>query len=76
MGITGNYSPTSFLDEHVRSSSPRRHAVYTLIWNTLDYPACAFPVTQVDPTLDPVESRDHFLSDDDRSIHALCECFK
>jgi len=50
-----------------------RHAIYTLIWNNLDYPACAFPVTHVDPALDPIEPREHFLSDDDRSIHALCE---
>jgi len=48
-----------------------RHAVYTLIWNNLDYPACAFPVTEVDPTLDPIEPREHFLGDDDRSVHEL-----
>lgn len=50
-----------------------RHAIYTLIWNALDYPSCAFPVTEVIPDVDVAEHRDIFFSDDDKATYNLCE---
>ncbi|KAI9448509.1 general amidase [Lactarius indigo] len=44
---------------------------YTMIWNVLDYPACVFPVTKVDPVLDQPKPEHHFLSEEDRKIHEL-----
>ncbi|RDX55889.1 general amidase [Lentinus brumalis] len=46
-------------------------ATYTMVWNTLNYPACAFPVTTVDPAQDPVQPRDTFLGDSDKENHAV-----
>ncbi|KAH8985891.1 general amidase [Lactarius akahatsu] len=44
---------------------------YTMIWNVLDYPACVFPVTKVDPVLDRPKPEHDFLSEADRKIHGL-----
>ncbi|KAH9175196.1 general amidase [Lactarius sanguifluus] len=44
---------------------------YTMTWNVLDYPACAFPVTKVDPVLDRPKPEHDFLSEADRKIHEL-----
>ncbi|KAH9007313.1 general amidase [Lactarius hatsudake] len=44
---------------------------YTMIWNVLDYPACVFPVTKVDPVLDRPKPEHDFLSEADRQIHEL-----
>ena len=49
-----------------------RSANYTLIWNGLDYPACAFPVTKVEPMLDPKEPPHEFLSEFDKMNYDLC----
>ena len=38
----------------------------------LNYPACAFPVTAVDPTLDRVQARHTFLSEDDKKNYDSC----
>lgn len=43
-----------------------------MVWNTLNYPACAFPVTTVDPVQDPVQPRDKFLGEQDKENHAVC----
>ncbi|EPQ60789.1 amidase [Gloeophyllum trabeum ATCC 11539] len=48
-----------------------RSAVYTMIWNALDYPALAIPVTKVDPSVDTVQSRERFFSPDDETLHKL-----
>jgi amidase len=47
-------------------------AEYTLIWNALDYPACVFPVTKVDPVLDQPKPAHDFLSEQDRVVYELC----
>jgi amidase len=38
----------------------------------LDYPACVFPVTKVDPILDQPKPAHDFLSEEDRKIYGLC----
>ncbi|KAH9944410.1 general amidase [Epithele typhae] len=48
---------------HVRSS------VYTIIWNTMDYPSLVFPVTKVDPALDAKPIREDFWSEDDKFVY-------
>ncbi|KAI0260490.1 general amidase [Gloeopeniophorella convolvens] len=48
-----------------------RSAEYTLIWNALDYPACVFPVTRVDPALDQRKPAHTFLSEVDQKIYEL-----
>jgi len=47
-------------------------AEYTLIWNVLDYPACVFPVTIVDPILDKPKPAHQFLSEADKGVYELC----
>ncbi|KAF7762070.1 hypothetical protein Agabi119p4_8663 [Agaricus bisporus var. burnettii] len=44
-----------------------RNAVYTTVWNILDYPAIAIPVTTVDPILDVKRERSSFYNEDDRT---------
>ena len=51
----------------------RRSAAYTAIWNALDYPACAFPVTRVDLKADVKKPAHRFLSDADKEHYDLCE---
>lgn len=46
-------------------------AEYTLIWNVLDYPACVFPVTTVDPILDKPKPAHQFLSEADKGVYEL-----
>ncbi|KAL6310386.1 general amidase [Sparassis latifolia] len=41
-------------------------ASYTKVWNTLDYPACIFPVTKVDHVLDVKKPAHEFLSEEDQ----------
>jgi hypothetical protein len=48
-------------------------AEYTLIWNALDYPACVFPVTTVNPILDQPKPAHEFLSKLDRNVYELCK---
>jgi hypothetical protein len=54
------------------SDSSYSSAEYTLIWNTLDYPACVFPVTEVDPVLDQPKPAHLFLSNVDQMVYELC----
>ncbi|KIJ25597.1 hypothetical protein M422DRAFT_193299, partial [Sphaerobolus stellatus SS14] len=46
---------------------------YTMMWNALDYPSLALPVTTVDPELDKVKPPHQFLSEDDEAAYALYE---
>jgi len=46
-------------------------AEYTFIWNALDYPACVFPVTKVNPVLDQPKSAHQFLSKTDQRVYEL-----
>lgn len=54
------------------------NAEYTMVWNSLDYTACVFPVTRVDPVLDKAKPAHEFFSDNDRMIYELydAETFK
>ena len=38
----------------------------------MDYPACAFPVTSVDPVQDAVQPRTTFYGEGDKKNHELC----
>lgn len=46
-----------------------------MIWSALDYPACVFPVTIVDPTLDAKKAPHQFLTQADKNIFELCAYF-
>ncbi|EJD03924.1 general amidase [Fomitiporia mediterranea MF3/22] len=46
---------------------------YTGIWNGLDYPACTFPVSKVDLSVDLKQPRDTFLSKVDEFVHNIYE---
>ncbi|KAI8995598.1 general amidase [Trametes punicea] len=48
-----------------------RSAIYTVIWNTLDYPALVIPVTTVNPQVDTKPARETFWSDEDRIVHDM-----
>ena len=62
-GRTGAYG---FLYLDRENADPFYSSVeYTLIWNALDYSACAFPVTNVDPVLDQPKPVHNFLSEQD-----------
>ncbi|KAF8495226.1 general amidase [Russula emetica] len=52
---------------HGKNSS----AEYTFVWNTLDYPCCVFPVTEVDPVLDQPKPAHQFLSKTDQRVYEL-----
>jgi hypothetical protein len=44
------------------------------VYNALDYVACVFPVTRVDPTLDTKAPPHQFFSERDENTYHLCEC--
>jgi len=46
-------------------------ADYTMIWNSLDYPALNFPVTTVNPALDVPKPAHEFLSSEDKDNYEL-----
>jgi len=48
-----------------------RDSSYTSVWNALDYPSYSFPVTRVDPALDPKRSAHRFLSVRDQKNYNL-----
>jgi amidase len=50
-----------------------RDAFYTALWNGLDYSACTFPVTFVDPVLDAPVPRTEFYNKDDEHVYRWCE---
>ena len=52
-----------------------RSADYTIVWNTLDYPGLVFPVTTVNPELDPPKPAHDFLSEYDKENYELCKEF-
>lgn len=49
-----------------------RNVNYTMIWNVLDYAACVFPVTKVDPALDQPKPAHEFLSEADQKTYEQC----
>ncbi|KAF8065103.1 general amidase [Lyophyllum atratum] len=46
---------------------------YTMVWNTLDYPALVIPVSKVDPVLDQKKPAHGFLGDEDKVNYELYE---
>ncbi|CAL1717065.1 unnamed protein product [Somion occarium] len=48
-----------------------RDASYTTVWNALDYVACVFPVTKVDPSTDVKKPAHAFLSDRDKANYEM-----
>ncbi|KDQ63721.1 hypothetical protein JAAARDRAFT_120627 [Jaapia argillacea MUCL 33604] len=48
-----------------------RSAVYTLIWNALDYPALVLPVTTVDPSLDVKPPMHEYRNCADQCLYKL-----
>lgn len=48
---------------------------YTMVWNFLDCPALAMPVSRVNPLLDVKRPAHEFLNDSDRSVYELCMFF-
>ncbi|KAI0757030.1 general amidase [Daedaleopsis nitida] len=48
-----------------------RSSIYTIIWNTADYPGLIIPVTKVDPDIDRISARDTFWSDEDAHVHKM-----
>ncbi|TCD71575.1 hypothetical protein EIP91_007322 [Steccherinum ochraceum] len=48
-----------------------RNSSYTAVWNALDYPTYAFPVTRVDPLQDAKKPPHAFLSVRDQKNYAL-----
>ncbi|RPD62973.1 general amidase [Lentinus tigrinus ALCF2SS1-6] len=49
----------------------KRSSIYTLIWNTVDYPALIMPVTKVDPKIDVKPVRESFWSAEDEHVHGM-----
>jgi len=73
---TGTGRPVDALISPVSSYTAPPHgnnssARYTIIWNTLDYPAVIIPVSKVDPALDLKKPAHEFLSDADRANYEL-----
>ena len=52
----------------------RRISTYPMVWNALNYTACAFPVTVVDPAQDVLQPRTEFLSKADKENYEACGC--
>ncbi|OBZ80049.1 Acetamidase [Grifola frondosa] len=48
-----------------------KNTSYTMVWNTLDYVACVFPVTRVNPELDGIKPEHKFLSKADKTNHGI-----
>ncbi|KAH7931012.1 general amidase [Leucogyrophana mollusca] len=48
-----------------------RYTNYTTVWNALDYPACVFPVSTVDPAVDVKKPAHSFVDAFDKSIYDL-----
>ncbi|KAI0669931.1 general amidase [Trametes maxima] len=48
-----------------------RSSIYTIIWNTMDYPALIIPVTKVDPEVDVKPTREDFWSEEDKRVHGM-----
>ncbi|KAL5535558.1 hypothetical protein ACEPAF_3652 [Sanghuangporus sanghuang] len=74
--LTGTGRPVDAIIAPVSPSASAPHGMnrdanYTMAWNGLDYPACVFPVSKVDPTLDVKQPRDKFLSPTDEFIYNL-----
>ncbi|KAI0639369.1 general amidase [Trametes polyzona] len=48
-----------------------RSSIYTVIWNSLDYPGLVIPVTKVDPVVDVLVPREEFWSEEDKVVHEM-----
>jgi len=73
---TSTGRPVDAIISPVAPSPPPPHGKtksvgYTSVWNTLDCPACVFPVTKVDPVLDLPKPAHEFLSEVDQNTYQL-----
>ncbi|KAI0639374.1 general amidase [Trametes polyzona] len=73
---TGTGRPVDAIIAPVAPSPPPPHGMtkistYTLVWSSLDYSCCAFPVTSVDPALDAKKPPHAFLSEADKENYEL-----
>ncbi|KAF8273107.1 amidase signature domain-containing protein [Lactarius quietus] len=71
---TSTGRPVDAIISPVAPSPPPPHGKnmnvgYTSVWNVLDYPACVFPVTKVDPVLDQPKPAHEFLGEADEKIY-------
>ncbi|KAI0825158.1 general amidase [Trametes gibbosa] len=75
---TGTGRPVDAIIAPVAPFPPPPHGMtkistYTVVWSTLNYTCCAFPVTSVDPVLDAKRPPHDFLSDNDKENYELYE---
>ncbi|KIM22010.1 hypothetical protein M408DRAFT_333129 [Serendipita vermifera MAFF 305830] len=73
---TGTDRPIDCLISPVAPFAATPHALnnncnYTMLFNGLDYPAIAFPVTAVDPQKDPSVNRSQFFGEADQANHKM-----
>ncbi|KAI0812796.1 general amidase [Irpex lacteus] len=78
VGATGTGRPMDAIIAPVSANASAPHgfnrsAAYTAIWNALDYPACTFPVTKADPTVDVKKPAHQFLDDSDKAHYDFYE---
>ncbi|TBU38041.1 general amidase [Dichomitus squalens] len=48
-----------------------RSSIYTIIWNTADYPSLIIPVTKVDPAIDTKPTRESFWGEEDEVVYNM-----
>ncbi|KAG5645708.1 hypothetical protein DXG03_005403 [Asterophora parasitica] len=75
---TGTGRPVDAIISPVAANTAAPHGendsfTYTLVFNTLDYPALVIPVSKVDQTLDAKKPAHNFLSEDDKRIYERYE---
>ncbi|KAI0778159.1 general amidase [Trametes elegans] len=73
---TGTGRPVDAIIAPVAPFPPPPHgktkiSTYTMVWSSLNYPCCAFPVTSVDPSLDAKRPPHTFLTADDKENYEL-----
>ncbi|KAF8314220.1 general amidase [Clavulina sp. PMI_390] len=73
-GVTGTGRPVDAIISPVAAYPAPPHgynsdAFYTSLWNGLDYTACSFPVTTVDPELDVRIPRHQFHNHEDEEVY-------
>ncbi|KAL8872257.1 MAG: hypothetical protein Q9174_002081 [Haloplaca sp. 1 TL-2023] len=80
-GVNENGQPQGMVDVILGPVGPgaapplgnAKYWAYTSQWNLLDYPALVFPVSKVDPALDPKEEGYEPMNERDRENWELCE---
>ena len=49
-----------------------RSANYTMVFNSLDYACCVFPVSKVDPSIDVQRPAHNFYNEFDKTNYEFC----